>query len=594
MLLAAAGHRFALSPGAVGGITGPGWAARPARPARPELERMAMRTNPYRPIVALGLTAALLGCVGCPKTPDATPAPTPHAVATPAANPPTAAAGAAAAAKAQAPAGEPARAASAATATNQKPFADWPKPDGAILISGEQLGYLEPCGCTEGQLGGLLRRYELVERLAGRQGWGLARVDLGSLIKDPATARGGPEQTKIKYRVALKALAALKYDAVALSPEDLKVGVDEAVAQFLNELVPGDRLKVVAANVALKDIETRVVPSVRTTAGRVKVGITAVVDPERLQALKDPALDLLTVRPIAEALPPVLADLEKDTDTQVLLVQAAPEVARKLAEAYPGFDLVVATSATPDPPRDAEPLNGGKTLLISVGQKGKYVGLVGVYDDPAQPYRYHRVTLGTAFDGPAKPMKAVVEDEYRQALKDQGIVARFPRHDFVNGARGATFLGAEACKSCHLNTYAHWAGTKHARAYESLEKDPKPNTVFDAECVSCHTTGFEYNSGWVSAAATPRLKAAQCENCHGPASKHVENPDDPEPRAAMHLTPASADNSRLCLRCHDEDNSPHFNFDKYHDEIDHAGLDDYDDPRVHKGRIPRAARKGAN
>ena len=60
----------------------------------------------------------------------------------------------------------------------------------------------------------------------------------------------------------------------------------------------------------------------------------------------------------------VLADLEKDTDTQVLLVQGPPELAKTLAEKYPGFDIVVGTSAYPDPPDDAERLNGGKTLLV--------------------------------------------------------------------------------------------------------------------------------------------------------------------------------------------------------------------------------------
>src|SRR5579864_3969562 len=39
------------------------------------------------------------------------------------------------------------------------------KPSGALLISGELGGYLEPCGCTEGQQGGLGRRYTLFEQL---------------------------------------------------------------------------------------------------------------------------------------------------------------------------------------------------------------------------------------------------------------------------------------------------------------------------------------------------------------------------------------------------------------------------------------------
>ncbi len=407
------------------------------------------------------------------------------------------------------------------------------------------------------------------------------KVDLGSLIKDPAAARGGPEQTKLKFHVALEALAALKYDALALSAEDLKVGVDEAVGQFLN--LPGDRLKVVAANVSAAGLEGKIVPSVRAKAGAVTIGVTAVIDPERLKALKDPSLDLLAVKPIDEALPGVLADLEKDTKIQVLLVQAAPEEAKTLAGKYPGFDVVVGTAATTDPPRDAEVLNGGNTLLITVGQKGKYVGVVGVFDDPTTPLRYQRVMLGSTYNGPALPLKAIVEDQYRQTLKDQGVVANFPRHDFVNGAPGATFIGAETCKSCHPNTFAKWAASKHAQAFVSLEKDPKPNSIYDAECVTCHTTGFEYTSGWKSPETTAFLKANQCENCHGPGSRHVAAPDAADIRAAMHLTADSADKTRLCLRCHDEDNSPHFDFAKYYGQIVHKGLDDYKDPKVHKG-----------
>src|SRR5947209_4233494 len=111
-------------------------------------------------------------------------------------------------------------------------------------------------------------------------------------------------------------------------------------------------------------------------------------------------------------------------------------------------------------------------------------------------------------------------------------------------------------------TFDHWDGTGHARAYRSLVRDPKPNTIYDAECVTCHTTGFEYVSGWKTPASTGHLKGSQCENCHGPASRHAEDPDNKEFRAALHLTAASADKNRLCLHCHDEDNSPHFDFAK--------------------------------
>ena len=121
------------------------------------------------------------------------------------------------------------------------------------------------------------------------------------------------------------------------------------------------------------------------------------------------------------------------------------------------------------------------------------------------------------------------------------------------------------------------------RAYESLIANPKRDRRHDAECISCHTTGFEYLSGFRSEEASADLKGNQCENCHGAGSSHAGDPDNAAFRKALALTAERADQSRLCLRCHDEDNSPDFNFAKYYPQIVHKGLDTYEDPKVHKG-----------
>src|SRR5262249_52033397 len=126
--------------------------------------------------------------------------------------------------------------------------------------------------------------------------------------------------------------------------------------------------------------------------------------------------------------------------------------------------------------------------------------------------RYQVVTLNRKFSGPAEPMKRLIRNEYREMLKSVGVVENFVRRAHISGGPGATFIGAESCKSCHPNTYMKWSTTKHARGFDSLVHDEKPNTVFDAECVSCHTTGFEYVSGWHSEAQTAYLKGNQCEN----------------------------------------------------------------------------------
>ena len=129
----------------------------------------------------------------------------------------------------------------------------------------------------------------------------------------------------------------------------------------------------------------------------------------------------------SDVLPGVLAELETKSDYQVLMVQGPPALAKSLAEAYPGFDIVVATSEYLDPLKpDPEMLNGGKTMLVTVGHRGKKVGVFGFYPGESERMRYHLATLGTRFDGPATPMKQLIEDDYRDFLRSDESRREYP------------------------------------------------------------------------------------------------------------------------------------------------------------------------
>jgi hypothetical protein len=532
----------------------------------------------FRPWAALALSAAIVGYVGCSSSSPTTSSPASPVVTK---RNPTGPGGSLTASKAD-----------SSEDGAGKIDLNLGNPAAVLVITGEMHNYLEPCGCTEQQVGGLLRRYDFLERLHKQNKWATVQIDLGSLTKDPQVARGGFEQAKFKFDYALKALKLLNYSALALSAEDLKVGVDEALGLFLNSLEGTTR--VVVANVAAPaGFDSLFRTSLVVPAGPVKVGITSVIDPEALETLNDPNKSLLTAglkRP-GDVLPGVLAELESKSDYQVLMVQGPPQLAKSLAEAHPGFDVVVSTSEYVDVLKpDPDMLNGGKTLLVKVGQKGKYVGVVGFYPGESERLKAYAVALGTRFNGPADPMKTLIEKDYRGFLRQMGVAENFPRHDYISNVSGVTFVGADNCKSCHPNTYARWAGTKHFLAYESLLHDPKPDVIYDAECLTCHTTGFEYNSGWKSESKTAYLKGNQCENCHGPGSKHVADPTNAEYRTAMALTPDKADKGGLCVGCHDGDNSPKFDFGTYYPKIAHKGLDDYKDPKVRIGITPKLAR----
>ena len=61
-------------------------------------------------------------------------------------------------------------------------FHDWPnrKPVFVLLLSGQQHGYLQPCGCSPIQYGGLERRFTFMERLKKERGWQFVSFDLRS------------------------------------------------------------------------------------------------------------------------------------------------------------------------------------------------------------------------------------------------------------------------------------------------------------------------------------------------------------------------------------------------------------------------------
>jgi Cytochrome c554 and c-prime len=466
-------------------------------------------------------------------------------------------------------------------------LADMGQPDMALIVSGQLDGYLEPCGCTKGQAGGLIRRYQFIECLR-QQNWPIALIDLGGLIGDPAGARGGMEQARIKFQYILKALGLLKYDALSASVDDLRVGVKQAMAMYRDDL--GETTKVVIANVKTAGaFETRILPSVLVTVGQVRLGVTSAVDPALLAKLVDPDKEKLlpAIMPPNQALPRILAELESQSDYQVLMVQGTYEVAARLAEANPGFEIVVANSDSVEPrTRRPEILNGGNTTLVSIGRRGHHVGVFAFYRDrPTRRPTYHLVSLNDLYNGPGTAMKTLIQDDYRAALKAARVVETFPKGT-GGGPTGAVYVGAKTCATCHANTYKKWSTTKHSQAFVSLLHDPKPNTAFDAECVTCHTTGFPYMSGWRSETATPYLAGNQCENCHGPGSKHAADPENTAFRQSM---TAATDEVRktLCFQCHDHDNSPDFDFTRFWPQIAHKGLDDYVDPKVHRGLTAR-------
>ena len=69
-----------------------------------------------------------------------------------------------------------------------------------------------------------------------------------------------------------------------------------------------------------------------------------------------------------------------------------------------------------------------------------------------------------------------------------------------------------------------------------------------ATCLTCHEAdaqSYRHTKHSLAFAANPPAQSGDCESCHGPRSKHVENPT-----ADLRIDPASRAQSAVCMQCH--------------------------------------------
>jgi len=450
----------------------------------------------------------------------------------------------------------------------------------ALLITGQQIGYIEPCGCAglANQKGGLARRHTLAKSLRER-GWPLVALDAGNQVR-----RFGP-QSDIKFQVGTAGLKTIGYQAIGLGEHDLRLSVDGVAATVMG--LDGEPSPFVSANAALVDRSLTPRYHILSVAGR-KVGVTSILgSAERSRIASSDVL----LQPPEEGLQEVWPQLEQAAcDLYVLLANASLEESQQLAKKFTGFDIVVTTGSASDPPYQPDLIEGLEALFVEVGVKGMFAIVIGLFDDPGQRFRYQRVPLDARLEDSPEMLQLLAS--YQDQLQATGLEGL--GLSGVPHPSGSQFVGSEACAECHTKAFAKWQETPHAQATASLVEPPNERGLiprhFDPECLSCHVTGwhaqnfFPYASGFRGLVETPALVGSGCENCHGPGSAHVAaergeasvtEEQMTQLRAAMRLPLAKAEEK--CRECHDPDNDPHFQhegaFEEYWPQIEHPGFD---------------------
>lgn len=467
------------------------------------------------------------------------------------------------------------------------------KPAAFLVLSGQMHGYMQPCGCSRPQTGGLERRYELIRELCAR-GVPVSAADLGDLAP-----LGSGDQARNKFEFSVRMLSKMPYGALGVGRTELNLSLEETLARAQNYQPPF----VVAANLDDKEgrfpdmfrgwnlHEAQLLEGQKPAGPPVRIAYIGLVGGTIIEHARkvDGALQF---SPPDVSLKKVLPEVrQQNPNLIVLLFQGTMDEAAKLVGEFPEVHLIITRSdadIAPALPKMVGPQ--GKTMLISLGHKGRSVGIVALSGGGAAgpELKYQLVDLVEPYELPddqTNPVRELMR-EYVKAVHQNKYLTKIPLTDHPvrtqPGMGDAKFVGSAACKECHKNAYGVWSGTKHAQAYENLAKYGRPLTElkqpgqqsikigrqYDPECASCHVTGFGYKDGWVDELRTPHLKGNQCENCHGPASLHVANPFEPKYRDQLRLR--IKDVEMKCRKCHDADNDPHFDLEKYWPKIKHT------------------------
>jgi 2',3'-cyclic-nucleotide 2'-phosphodiesterase (5'-nucleotidase family) len=471
-------------------------------------------------------------------------------------------------------------------------FAGWGRPDLVLVVSGQMHGYINPCGCSEPQYGGLVRRQSFMDELRAK-GWDAIGIDLGEL----ASSTGIQRQRELKLEYTMKALDVMGYKAVGIGKNEMVMPLTDALVQFSAENANPRPLASSLAGTWKKgelyhDLNVRPFEIVGGENGAPRVGVLSMTGPNLEDFFKgNPAMSFLNNK--SAVLPRVFKEFaERKVDLAMLMHHDYPkggslqvdearrqmanacaqawEAERKQAErkndpAIPPLHLLMVLTEEPEPPAVLVPVKETPTQIIEIGHKGKYVGVVGIFrKETGLVLKYELVRMEPSLD-PAPGQKNRVLDlleEYTQQVKKLNLLAAYLRtphamqvDEYVQKTYGGTnFVGSGRCGECHVKEFAIWGITKHANAFNTLVlKAEKPKLrQYDPECVVCHTVGFRHPEGYNDLPRFMQLKLQQqkagaalvegelakhnqklehvgCENCHGPGSAHAnKNPNDPK------------------------------------------------------------------
>ncbi|TNF38334.1 MAG: hypothetical protein EP329_00585 [Deltaproteobacteria bacterium] len=481
--------------------------------------------------------------------------------------------------------------------------------DATLLLMADIRGVLRPCGCTvDLQKGGFDRLVPYLAKERERY------PDAALLHAGPMFFEDGsvdPDKAAQRVRqseVTAELVARVRVDMAAATAADAAASNGK-----LKALGEGAHLKLTAANLKLAD-GPEVSPYEVENIGGVRVGVFALASPDEAEHLGARG----TIEDPGAAAERTVAALKGRADVVVLLSALGLRNTKRLVRKVPGIDFAVVGGMGEHPSVSEEAELVGTTRVMQFHREGRFIGRLalrvvgdGPFVDASQASPAEIAALdsriarlkqsladweaqGGGTDHAIRSAKhhlASLEDE-RDKLAARKVEVPRDRNSFsftltplnwdlpqdpdtlalmtafeqelaqINIANAGTlpepkegepyYVGARACFDCHEGPERFWKNDRHHDAWKTLEDDHK---TFDAECVSCHVTGYKQPGGSLVGQVKGR-KAVQCEACHGPGSAHLKDTKNP----ALIIGHPTAE---VCQKCHNHHHSPSFDFSVY-------------------------------
>jgi hypothetical protein len=376
-------------------------------------------------------------------------------------------------------------------------------------------------------------------------------VDAGDVVAGPR------EWETLELEYILKGYELMGYHAVNIGHRELSLGLEGL------KRVKRDYGRLVSANVLdLDGVPVAEPYVVMELSNGYRCGILGVVD-DRVEP--DQVGAGLRLAAPTEAIAKYLPELKQKADFIVLLAFMDEPQMQALTAHFFEIDVIVGgkvRQATTDPVLE------NRSAIVFNTDKGKNVGRLDIRYQKNGPWQYtgSMTVLEESMEKDAQ-ITALVE-QYKEQLKVRDFR---PVKDDEEGLSSITavrsktadrYVGPESCRECHKAGYQIWLKSKHARAFESLEQQ---GHQYNPRCLACHTVGYMASDGYISQELTGHLKNVSCEACHGRGDYHnklMAGQSVGSKKAVM--------KAPWCLDCHDQENSPHFDANRYWEKIVHG------------------------